>query len=84
MDMLLAVGLFFPVIRLLTLALSGRGQRRTGKYSSAVLIPIIGPTLLSLWIQHRGIHRGWIPFVWLDDPGSLSLLIVLPRLLREW
>lgn len=84
MDMLLAVGLFFPVISVLTLALSWWGQRRTGKYSSAVLIPIIGPTMLSLWIEHRGIHRGWIPLVWLGDPGSLSLLIILPRLLREW
>ena len=81
---LLVAGLIFPVLSLLTLLLSRRTQQRTGNNSSAILIPFIGPVLLTIWLRQSAWPTVLVPVVWLTDPGTLCFLILLPRLAAEW
>lgn len=81
---LFAGGLLFPALSLLTVLASAMTWWRSHRHASAVLIPFIGPALLTCWILLRG-YSGWfIPLAWLLDIGTLVFLSVLPRLIREW
>jgi hypothetical protein len=71
---LLVGGLLFPSISAVTLFLAGFTRLQTGRRPSAILIPVVGPTLLSLWVLLTGHHWGWIPAVWLADPATWYLL----------
>ena len=82
--LLLTAGLFFPVVSLVTLALSRYTQHKTGRNSSAVLIPFAGPLLLTAWLSRSAWPQILIPVAWLADPGTLCFLVVLPRFAREW
>lgn len=71
---LLVGGLLLPVVSMVTLALAAITRLQTGRRASAVLIPVVGPALLSLWVVLTGHHWGWIPAVWLADPATWYLL----------
>jgi hypothetical protein len=80
---LLGGGLLFPALSLLMLFASLVTSWRSGRSTSLVLIPCIGPVLLTSWILVRG-YSGWfIPLVWLLDPGTVIFLPVLPWLIRD-
>ena len=64
---LLAAGRFFPVMGAVTLCLAGVS------YPSAVLIPVIGPVLLTTWLVLAGYHWSWIAVAWVADPASWYL-----------
>ena len=81
---LLVVGLIFPAVSLLTLVASWVDWWRHKKHSSAVLIPFVGPTLLTAWVLlgHKPI---WVvPIVWVTDLGTVLFLAVCPEFVGEW
>lgn len=80
---LLTAGLLFPALSVVTCIASAATGRSGGRHASPVCIPLIGPVLLTQWILSSG-HPSWaIPLVWLLDPGTVLLVLVLPRLIRE-
>lgn len=81
---LLVVGLLFPAISLVTSLLAWWGLWRYENHSSAVLIPLVGPILLTWWILLKGLSAWLIPVVWVLDIGTVSFFVVCPRLFREW
>lgn len=81
---LLGCGLFFPALSLLTVFASAVTWWRSGRHASAVLIPFVGPVLLTCWLLLRGYSAWFIPLVWLLDMGTVMFLAVLPWLIREW
>ncbi len=83
-QVLLITGLIFPVVSLLTLVASRMTKWLTGRYSSAVLIPLVGPVLLTCWVIVAGASSWLIPLVWLLDLGTVYFFIVLPRLTIDW
>jgi hypothetical protein len=80
---LLILGLFFPAISLVTLVLSGISNNQTGKSSSPVIIPLIGPILLTMWVFASGYSLWLIPLVWLCDLGTIALIWLFPWLAME-
>jgi hypothetical protein len=81
--LLLAGGLIFPTLSLLTLIASAATRWRSGRYASPVFVPLVGPMLLSIGVLVGG-HSAWfIPLVWLTDVGTLAFLVVLPELTRQ-
>ncbi len=84
LDGLLSLGVFFPVISVVTLELAWWTRWSTGRHSSAVLIPVIGPILLTLWILISRKSSWWIPLAWIADPATLVFLIVSPRLWKDY
>lgn len=80
---LLILGLIFPVLSWFTAVGGWVHYRTTGRYASPVLVPFIGPILLTAWIFAAGRSPWWIPVVWLADIGTVAFAIVMPRLLRE-
>lgn len=80
---LLILGLLFPLISWLTLAVSWWVARRSGGHSSAVLIPFAGPLVLTWWLWQQE-ARGWIfALPWVLDIGTVLFLFMLPRLVAE-
>ncbi len=80
---LLIIGLFFPVLSWVTALTTSVRYLLTGRYSSPVLMPIVGPTFLTGWIFVVGYSPWWIPAVWLLDLGTVAFLWVMPRLIRD-
>jgi hypothetical protein len=74
----------FPFISLLTLVISLIEQKRSGKYSSPIFIPLFGPITLTCWILTTEKSPWFIPLVWISDIGTMAFLYVIPRLLIEW
>lgn len=84
LDGLLCLGVFFPVISVVTLGLAWWTHWSTGRNSSAVLIPVIGPVCLTCWVLASG-HSAWfIPLVWVADPATMMFLWVTPWLLKDY
>jgi hypothetical protein len=81
---LLVFCLIFPTISWLTLVLSWWTKRRTKRNCSAVLVPYVGPVLLTCWVVQTQRSMWLIPVVWLLDAGTLIFSLVLPRLVAEW
>src|SRR5271167_4592297 len=81
---LLVAGLLFPVLNLFT----GIGwlvhQWRHKKHASPVIVPLIGPILLTCWVVLAEKSLFFIPVVWITDIGTLILFTVSPRLIRDW
>ncbi|MBB6559999.1 hypothetical protein HNP48_002671 [Acidovorax soli] len=81
--LLLILGLLFPLISWLTLAGSWWTARRSGGHSSPVLVPFVGPLVLTWWLWQQG-ARGWtFALPWVLDIGTVMFLYVLPRLVAE-
>jgi len=83
--LLLAAGLFFPLLSWLTFFLAAVRPRRNGKRASGIYIPVIGPVLLDAWLAATG-HAAWtLALPWIADIGTLFFLRAAPRLVRdEW
>lgn len=81
---LLFFGMILPLISALTCIASAITRWRNGRYASPVLIPVIGPVLLTAWIIVDDVATWSIALVWLLDLGTIAFLLVLPRLAREW
>jgi len=81
---LIAIGLIFPMISLVTGIASLIARWRYNKHSSPVFVPFIGPFLLSGVIANHGDHLWLIPIVWVCDIGTVAFLCVTPRLIAEW
>lgn len=80
LDILLGVGLFFPVISWITLGLTWWTFNSTGKSSSSIMFPVVGPLLLTGWVLAAGYSAWFIPLLWLIDPFTW----MLPWLLRQF
>lgn len=80
---LLVVGLIFPAISWLTLVGGIVQARRTGKSSSGIYIPFIGPILIDLWIIAVGAPKWMLVVPWMADIGTLLFLRALPRLILD-
>lgn len=80
---LLILGLLFPLISWLTLACSWWAARRSGGHSSAVLVPFVGPLVLTWWLWQQG-AGGWVlALPWVLDIGTVVFLPMLPPLVAE-
>jgi hypothetical protein len=76
-------GLLFPVISFLSIIASVSCSTRE-HCVSPVVIPLIGPLLLSSWVI-VGYHPSWwIPIIWICDLGTAIFLITAPSIIREW
>lgn len=82
--MLLAIGLIFPIISLLSGIASLADRFFKNKHSSPVFVPFIGPILLTAWLVQTGRPTWLIPIVWCADIGTDAFLIMGPRLIRQW
>ncbi len=84
LTILFIAGLIFPAFSVFTCIICLLYQRRYKINSSPVLIPFIGPLLLTCWIMlaHKPLYL--IPVVWIADIGTLLFLAVCPRLIAEW
>jgi len=80
---LLTVGLIFPVLSWVTAVAAWITHRKTGRHSSAVFIPLIGPIFLTGWIFAAGQSPWWIPAVWLLDLGTVAFAVALPQIFRD-
>ncbi len=82
-ELLLPLGLVCPLVSWLTV-IYGLLRARTERGYSAVLIPIVGPTLLTAFVIVEG-HPSWvIPIVWVLDIGTVAFVAVLPALFVDW
>lgn len=81
---LLVTGLIFPILSLLTCMASIATRWKHDRYASPVLIPFVGPVLLTCWVLLAGHTRWLIPFVWFLDLGTTAFLVAIPRLTLEW
>lgn len=81
---IIAIGLIFPILSLLTGIASLITRLRYNKHSSPIFIPFIGPFLLSGAIVANNKPLWLIPVVWIADIGTLAFLYALPRLIAEW
>ena len=81
---LLLAGLFFPVISLLTSIASAATWYWSRRHSSAVLVPYIGPFLLTCWVILIGKKLWTIPLFWILDLGTVAFTVALPGFIREW
>jgi hypothetical protein len=80
---LLGFGLLFPVVSFLSMVASATQSTRE-HHVSPILIPFIGPLLLSSWVivGHRPLW--WIPIIWVCDLGTVLFLIAAPLMIRWW
>lgn len=83
MELLFIIGCFFPLIGWVSFVISSLYEWRTGRNSSAVLIPFIGPVFLNFWSLNEG-HDWWAYFLpWVLDISTVSFLVVLPELVEH-
>jgi hypothetical protein len=81
---LLGFGILFPALSLITLVAARWTSWRTGRNVSAVLIPFIGPILLTSAVLLEDWSYWLIPVFWAGDLGTIAFLIALPQLFSEW
>lgn len=80
---LLLAGLIFPVISWLSFLGSNLQYQLSGKSSSGIYIPFIGPVLISIWILFKD-YPVWVIIVpWVVDIGTILFLFALPGLVNE-
>ena len=83
MDPLFIIGCIFPTIGWITFITSSLYQWTTGKYSSAVFIPIIGPAVLNIWSLGEG-HEWWAYLLpWALDISTIAFFLALPALIKD-
>ncbi len=80
--LLLIVGLLFPIVSWVSLALMVYAGKRTGSAQSGIFVPFIGPVLLDVWLVLAGWPTWWLFVPWLLDIGTLFFLFALPRMMR--
>lgn len=77
------IGSIFPLIAWISFILARIDRIRTGKRSSAVFIPFIGPVLINIGSAQEA-HTLWLFLLpWLLDIGTLVWIAALPKLLKE-
>ncbi len=76
-------GLLFPLISWITLAICAFAGDRTGRSTSGVFIPFVGPVLLSVWLIRSSEPKWMLVLPWIFDIGTLFFLAALPRILEE-
>jgi hypothetical protein len=82
--LLLVAGLLFPALSLLTVTGSFIHRWRYQKYASPVMIPFVGPILLTIWAVVTDQSNWLVPIFWIGDLGTVAFLAVSPRLVRDW
>lgn len=82
--LMLVAGLVFPALSLVTVIASVVHWWRTKKHASPVIIPFIGPILLTGWVILAEKPLLLIPVVWIADLGTLVFLAFVPKILGEW
>ena len=80
---LLILGLVFPMLSWLTLVVGSIQARSTGKSSSGVYIPFIGPILIDIWLLGVGAPSWSLIIPWIVDIGTLFFLWVLPQMVVD-
>jgi hypothetical protein len=79
----LVLGCIFPVIGWLSVVGAYINEKVTGKSSSAVLIPFIGPLFINSWSAKLS-HPSWVYAIpWIADIATISFILVLPLLLND-
>ena len=82
-NIVLIIGCIFPALSWITFIGSFRSDKVTGKHSSPIFIPIIGPVLINLWSLELA-QPLWVYIVpWILDIGTLSFAYILPSLFKE-
>ena len=80
---LLAYGLIFPLLSWVTVVAGAITFAATGKRSSAIIIPFVGPILLSIWVLVSN-FPWWVLFVpWILDIGTMMFVWALPQFASE-
>lgn len=74
----------FPTLSLLTFLGSIATRLIRNRYVSPVLIPFVGPVLLTCWVLVAEKTYWVIPLVWLLDIGTTIFLLATPRLALDW
>lgn len=82
-NVLLILGLVFPMLSWLTLVAGVIQSRATGKGSSGVYIPFIGPILIDIWLLSIGAPTWSLIIPWIGDIGTLFFLWVLPQMVVD-
>lgn len=76
-------GLGLPVLAWLTLIIGYIERKMTGKGSSGILIPVIGPVLLNICSLQMNLS-GWTYVIpWVADISTVLFIRHLPSILRE-
>lgn len=81
---ILFVGLLFPLLGWLTFALSRIQYARTGRASSGIYIPFIGPILIDIWLFAIAAPTWTLLIPWIADIGTIAFVYMTPRLLHEF
>ena len=80
---LLIIGLIFPLLSWLTLVTGAIQARSTGRGSSGVYIPFIGPILIDIWLLGVGAPPWALIIPWIADIGTVFFLWVLPQMVVD-
>lgn len=80
---LLILGILFPALGWFSFIASTVKRLRTGKPSSGVYIPFIGPMLIDMWLRSVGAQPWTMILPWMADIGTLHFIWMMPRLLSE-
>ena len=75
----LVLGLIFPLLSWFTFIGGAIQHWRTGKSSSGIYIPFIGPVLIDIWIVAVDSPAWMLIVPWVLDIGTWAFLWVLPR-----
>jgi hypothetical protein len=82
-NIVLIIGCIFPALSWITFVGSFISEKVTGKHSSPVFIPIIGPVLINLWSLELSQPLWAYILPWILDLGTLSFAYILPGLFKE-
>ena len=82
-SLLLAAGLLFPAISLLSFIASTLQSVMSKKHSSGIYVPLIGPVLLDYWLLSVEGQHWMLAVPWLVDIGTIFFAIATPRLALE-
>lgn len=79
----LILGLLFLAAGWFSFIASTVKRLRTGKSSSGVHIPFIGPILFDMWLRSVGAQSWTLILPWVADIGTLHFFWIMPRLVSE-
>ncbi len=80
---LVVFGVFIQLLSALTGLICWRRPKGLSESFSPLLVPLLGPLLLTLAIHLNGWPWWLIPIAWLTDLGTLVLLWFLPSIIRQ-
>lgn len=79
----LILGLLFLLIGWFSFIASTANRFTTGKSSSGVYIPFIGPIFIDMWLRSVGAQSWTMILPWVMDFGTLQFFWIMPRLVSE-